>query len=94
MFLVRKSRTLRNLKGLALIKSTYNSLKSFISSEIHFDFDALSQKAMELLLNLDSIQVNDSWVFVILFKVQLFRKNKKNKKFMWVLFSQYFQESR
>ena len=75
MFLVRKSRTLRNLKGLILIKSTFNSLKSFISSETHFDYDALSQKAMELLLKLDSIQVNDSWVFVILFKVWLLKKN-------------------
>ena len=71
VFLVRRSRTLRNLKGLALFKSTFNSLNSLISSETHFDFDAVSQKAMELLLKLDSIQVNDSWVFVILFKVWL-----------------------
>ena len=71
VFLVRRSRTLRNLKGLALIKSTFNSLKWSISSETHFDFDALSQKAMELLLKLDTIQVNHSWVFVILFKIWL-----------------------
>ena len=75
VFLVRRSRTLRNLKGLALFKSTFNSLNSLISSETHFDFDAVSQKAMELLLKLDSIQVNDSWVFVILFKVWLLKKN-------------------
>ena len=87
MFLVRRARTLRNLKGLTLIKSTFNSLKSFISSETHFDFDALSQKAMELLLKLDSIEVNDSWVFVILFKVWLFEKNKKNVGFVFTVSS-------
>ena len=87
VFLVRRSRTLRNLKGLALIKSTFNSLQWSISSETHFDFDALSQKAMELLLKLDSIQVNDSWVFVILFKVWLFEKNKKNVGFVFTVSS-------
>ncbi|GLT54842.1 hypothetical protein SLA2020_280060 [Shorea laevis] len=32
-FLVRRSRTLRQLKDLALVKSTFNSLKSSLSSE-------------------------------------------------------------
>ena len=75
VFLLCRSRALRNLKGLVLFKSTFNSLNSLISSETHFNFDAVSQKAMELLLKLDSIQVNDSWVFVILFKVWLLKKN-------------------
>ncbi|KAE8021773.1 hypothetical protein FH972_007637 [Carpinus fangiana] len=58
-FLVRRSRTLRQLKDLALVKSTFNSLKSSLSSGIHFDFDALSHKVMDLLLRLDSIQGGD-----------------------------------
>ncbi|KAL0015649.1 hypothetical protein SO802_002718 [Lithocarpus litseifolius] len=61
-FLVRRSRTLRHLKDLALIKSAFNSLKSSISSETHFDYDTLSHKAMDLLLKLDSIQGRDSMI--------------------------------
>ncbi|KAF5480223.1 hypothetical protein F2P56_000988 [Juglans regia] len=55
-FLVRRSSALRQLKDLAVIKSTFNSIKSSLSCETHFDFDALSQKIMDLLLKLDSIQ--------------------------------------
>ena len=62
-FLVHRSRTLRHLKELALIKSAFNSLKSSTSSETHFDYDTLSHKAMDLLLKLDYIQVNHSWLF-------------------------------
>ena len=56
-FLVHRSRTLRQLKELAFIKSGFNSLKSSISTESHFDFKVVSHKAMDLLLKLDSIQV-------------------------------------
>ncbi|KAI5340853.1 PREDICTED: BAG family molecular chaperone [Prunus dulcis] len=58
-FLVRRSRTLRQLKDLAFIKSAFNSLKSSISNDTHFDFHAVSQKAIDLLLKLDSIQCGD-----------------------------------
>ncbi|PON83456.1 hypothetical protein TorRG33x02_207280 [Trema orientale] len=61
-FLVRRSRTLSELKDLALIKSAFTSLKSSLSNETHFDFDAISRKAMDLLVKLDSIQVDDSMV--------------------------------
>lgn len=56
-FLVRRSRTLGQLKDLALIKSAFNSLKSLLSNDTHFDIRALSRNAMDLLLKLDSIQV-------------------------------------
>jgi len=56
-FLVHRSRTLRQLKELAFIKSSFNSLKSSISTESHFDFKVASHKAMGLLLKIDSIQV-------------------------------------
>ncbi|KAG2404036.1 hypothetical protein LR48_Vigan03g018800 [Vigna angularis] len=55
-FLVRRSRTLTQLKHLASIKSTFNALKSSCSSHGHVDFAALSLKAMNLLLELDSIE--------------------------------------
>ncbi|KAG6716609.1 hypothetical protein I3842_04G058100 [Carya illinoinensis] len=61
-FLVRRSRTLRHLKDLAVIKSTFNSLKSSLSTETHFDCDALSHKAMDLLLKLDTIQGGDPMI--------------------------------
>ncbi|PON40781.1 BAG family molecular chaperone regulator [Parasponia andersonii] len=61
-FLVRRSRTLSELKDLALIKSAFTSLKSSLSNETHFDFHALSRKAMDLLVKLDSIQGDDSMV--------------------------------
>ncbi|KAL0310221.1 UNVERIFIED_CONTAM: BAG family molecular chaperone regulator 8, chloroplastic [Sesamum calycinum] len=55
-FLVRRSRTLRQLKELASIKSTLGILKSSVSERTHFDFDAIYRKAMNLLLKLDTIQ--------------------------------------
>ncbi|KAF3444838.1 hypothetical protein FNV43_RR14531 [Rhamnella rubrinervis] len=61
-FLVRRSRTLGQLKDLALIKSAFNSLKSLLSNDTHFDFRALSRNAMDLLLKLDSIQGSDRMV--------------------------------
>ncbi|KAI4352499.1 hypothetical protein L6164_006745 [Bauhinia variegata] len=62
-FLVRRSRTLGQLKDLALIKSTFNSLKSSFSNETHIvDFVALFHKATDLLLQLDSIQGGDPMI--------------------------------
>ncbi|KAM2993714.1 hypothetical protein FF2_045777 [Malus domestica] len=61
-FLVRRSQTLRQLKDLAFIKSAFTFLKSSISSETHLDFHAISQKSINLLLKLDSIQVNNFMV--------------------------------
>ncbi|XP_057436070.1 BAG family molecular chaperone regulator 8, chloroplastic [Lotus japonicus] len=61
-FLVRRSRTLSYLKHLASIKSSFNALKSSFSSKPHFDFSALSFKAMNLLLELDSIQDCDPMI--------------------------------
>ncbi|KAJ6421577.1 hypothetical protein OIU84_028866 [Salix udensis] len=61
-FLVHRSRTLRQLKELAFIKSGFNSLKSSISTESHFDFKVVSHKAMDLLLKLDSIQGGDPMI--------------------------------
>ncbi|KAG5226988.1 BAG family molecular chaperone regulator [Salix suchowensis] len=56
------SRTLRQLKELAVIKSGFNSLKSSISTESHFDFKVVSHKAMDLLLKLDPIQGGDPMI--------------------------------
>ncbi|KAM5581261.1 BAG family molecular chaperone regulator 8, chloroplastic [Rosa sericea] len=61
-FLVRRSRTLRQLKDLAFIKSSFASLKSSVSNQTHFDFHSVSQKALALLIKLDSIQCGDSIV--------------------------------
>ncbi|KAJ6860858.1 BAG family molecular chaperone regulator 8 [Populus alba x Populus x berolinensis] len=61
-FLVHRSRTLRQLKELAFIKSSLNSLKSSISTESHFDFKVASHKAKGLLLKLDSIQGGDPMI--------------------------------
>ncbi|XP_050382364.1 BAG family molecular chaperone regulator 8, chloroplastic [Argentina anserina] len=58
-FLVRRSRTLRQLKDLAFIKSSFASLKSSISNRTHFDFHSVSHKAMALLIKLDSVQCGD-----------------------------------
>lgn len=62
-FLVRRSRTLCQLKELAMIKSAFCSIKS---NQTHFDFQILSRKATTLLLKLDSIKVKDQWVFSLL----------------------------
>ncbi|KAF4376000.1 hypothetical protein F8388_010166 [Cannabis sativa] len=61
-FLVRRSRALRELKDLALVKSAFTSLKSSISDETHFDIHSVSSKAMDLLVKLESIQGDDSMV--------------------------------
>lgn len=61
-FLVRRSRTLRQLKELALIKSSFNSLKSSVSKKPHYDFHVVSRKAMDLLLKLDSLQGGDPMI--------------------------------
>ncbi|XP_022751941.1 BAG family molecular chaperone regulator 8, chloroplastic [Durio zibethinus] len=61
-FLVHRSRTLRQLKDLALIKSRLNSLKLSISNKTYFVCEAVSQKAMDLLLKLDSFQGGDPMI--------------------------------
>ncbi|CAF2089879.1 unnamed protein product [Brassica rapa] len=55
-FLVRRSVSLRHLKELALIKSSFVSLKSSVSGKTHFLFKVVFRKATDLLLQLDSIQ--------------------------------------
>ncbi|KAL5723072.1 hypothetical protein ACHQM5_006516 [Ranunculus cassubicifolius] len=61
-FLVRRSRTLRNLKHLAIIKSSFNSLKALISDKPYFNHQVVSEKAMDLLHKLDSIQGGDPMI--------------------------------
>ncbi|KAL3526579.1 hypothetical protein ACH5RR_011235 [Cinchona calisaya] len=61
-YLVRRSRTLRQLKDLASIKQILNSLKSSVSENTHFDPQSLSRKALKLLLKLDSIQGGDPMI--------------------------------
>ncbi|KAG4181903.1 hypothetical protein ERO13_A09G010900v2 [Gossypium hirsutum] len=61
-FLVHRSRTLRQLKDLAFIRSSLNTLKLSVSNNIHFDPQAVSQKAMDLLLKLDSFQGGDPMI--------------------------------
>ncbi|KAJ4974559.1 hypothetical protein NE237_007733 [Protea cynaroides] len=61
-FLVRRSRTLRQLKDLAFIKASLNSLKSSVSDGSQLKPEVLSQKAMDLLLKLDSIQGGDPMI--------------------------------
>ncbi|GMJ04107.1 hypothetical protein like AT3G29310 [Hibiscus trionum] len=61
-FLVHRSRTLRQLKDLAFIKSCLNSLKLSVSKKPHFDPQVISQKAMDLLLKLDSFQGGDPMI--------------------------------
>ncbi|KAK4426224.1 BAG family molecular chaperone regulator 8, chloroplastic [Sesamum alatum] len=61
-FLLRRSRTLRQLKELASIKSTLGILKSSVSERSHFDYDAIYRKAMNLLLKLDTIQGGDPMI--------------------------------
>lgn len=61
-FLARRSRTLRQLKQLASIKKTLNILKSVVSGKIHFDTQAVSRRAMDLLVKLDSIQGDDQLI--------------------------------
>lgn len=56
-YLVRRSISFRHLKELATIKSSFLSLKSSVSGKPLFPFKTVSQKATDLLLQLDSIQV-------------------------------------
>ncbi|KAK6913323.1 hypothetical protein RJ641_022924 [Dillenia turbinata] len=60
--MVRRSRTLRQLKDLAFIKSRFISLKSSISDQTYFDYEDTSQQATDLLLKLGSIQGFDPMV--------------------------------
>ncbi|CAN1217228.1 BAG family molecular chaperone regulator 8, chloroplastic [Linum perenne] len=61
-FLVRRSRNLRQLKVLASLKSAFNSLRSSISGKISFNFELVSEKAMDLLLKVDSVQGGDPMI--------------------------------
>ncbi|XP_042508365.1 BAG family molecular chaperone regulator 8, chloroplastic [Macadamia integrifolia] len=61
-FLVRRSRTLRQLKDLAFVKASLISLKSSISDGSQLKPEVLSQKAMDLLIKLDSIQGGDPMI--------------------------------
>ncbi|XVF16719.1 hypothetical protein REPUB_Repub10bG0056400 [Reevesia pubescens] len=61
-FLAHRSRTLRQLKDLAFIKSSLNSLKLSISNKTQFDYEAISKKVMDLLLKLDSFQGGDPMI--------------------------------
>ncbi|KAK7273352.1 hypothetical protein RIF29_14401 [Crotalaria pallida] len=61
-FLVSRSRTLRHLQHLAFLKSAFNALKSSFSNDTDIDFAALSHKAFDLLLQLDSIEGCDPMV--------------------------------
>ncbi|KAG2301432.1 hypothetical protein Bca4012_059701 [Brassica carinata] len=55
-YLVQRSISFRHLKELALIKSSFLSLKSSVSGKPIFPFKVVSRKATDLLLQLDSIQ--------------------------------------
>ncbi|CAH8360571.1 unnamed protein product [Eruca vesicaria subsp. sativa] len=55
-FLVRRSISFRHLKELAMVKSSFLSLKSSVSGKPIFSFKVVSRKATDLLLQLDSIQ--------------------------------------
>ncbi|KAG8384639.1 hypothetical protein BUALT_Bualt04G0138800 [Buddleja alternifolia] len=61
-FLLRRSRTLRQLKDLAFIKSKLSALKSSVSEQTHFDYDVVYRRAMDLLRRLDSIQGGDPMI--------------------------------
>ncbi|KAF7136409.1 hypothetical protein RHSIM_Rhsim08G0074100 [Rhododendron simsii] len=61
-FLVRRSRTLRQLKDLAAVKSALNALKTSFNQDTQFDSQAISRRAANLLLKLDSIQGGDPMI--------------------------------
>ncbi|KAL6954708.1 hypothetical protein U1Q18_041641 [Sarracenia purpurea var. burkii] len=62
-FLVRRSRTLRQLKDLASIKSTLNTLKKISSFDnAHLDSQDLYFRATDLLLKLNFIQGGDPMI--------------------------------
>lgn len=60
-YLVHRSISFRQLKELATIKSSFLSLKSSVSGKPIFPFKVVSRKATDLLLQLDSIQVLNSF---------------------------------
>ncbi|PKA64946.1 BAG family molecular chaperone regulator 8, chloroplastic [Apostasia shenzhenica] len=61
-FLVRRSQTLRDLKRLAAFKSDAAALRSLISGESRMEPEILSQKVMDLLLQVDFIQSSDPMI--------------------------------
>ncbi|KAL3844620.1 hypothetical protein ACJIZ3_002023 [Penstemon smallii] len=61
-FLLRRSRTLRQLKELSSIKLTLSIIKSSVSEKTHFDCNVVYGKAMALLRKLDTIQGGDPMV--------------------------------
>ncbi|KAL6553042.1 hypothetical protein OROGR_006884 [Orobanche gracilis] len=61
-FLLRRSRTIRQLKALASLKSTLIFLKSSVSKQTHFDYGVVYHRAMELVRRLDTIQGCDPMI--------------------------------
>ncbi|GFQ01443.1 bag family molecular chaperone regulator 8 chloroplastic, partial [Phtheirospermum japonicum] len=61
-FLLRRSRTLRQLKDLASIKSALSYLKSSVCKQTHFDYDAVYHQARALVLKLDTIKGGDPMI--------------------------------
>ncbi|WOK99661.1 formin-like protein 13 [Canna indica] len=61
-FLLRRSQTLRHLKGLAAMKSRVAALRYALSDKDHVDRKALSEGAMDLLFRLDAIQSGDPMI--------------------------------
>ncbi|CAA0820275.1 BAG family molecular chaperone regulator 8-chloroplastic [Striga hermonthica] len=61
-FLLRRSRTLRQLKDLASIKSSLGVLKSSVTKQILFDYDLMYHQAMELARKLDTVQGGDPMI--------------------------------
>ncbi|CAN4079446.1 unnamed protein product [Withania somnifera] len=57
--LAHRSRTLRQLKQLASVETALYVLKSSVSGKNQFDTRAASDKAMDLLVKLDSIEGDD-----------------------------------
>ncbi|KAF8077297.1 hypothetical protein N665_1048s0003 [Sinapis alba] len=55
-YLVRRSASLRQLKELTRIESSFVSLRSSVSGQTHFPFEAVSREATRLLLRLDYIK--------------------------------------
>ncbi|CAN6933901.1 unnamed protein product [Brassica oleracea] len=55
-YLVRRSVSLRQLKELTRIESSFASLRSWVSGKTHFPLEAVSREATHLLLRLDFIK--------------------------------------
>ncbi|KAM7516723.1 hypothetical protein LguiA_006306 [Lonicera macranthoides] len=81
-FLVRRSRTLRQLQHLAFIKSNLNSLKSSVSPATHFDSRSLSHQVMDMLAELESIRGDD----------QMIRDGKRSISRELVRFMEFIEE--